>query len=1009
MLPAVPSRLTIRFTAAAVALSALLVGISITASAASATSPSSSVSQTEDDSAMLTTAQTASDGSLLAAPDEVAATAEARASGSMVNVVGDTTEESATWANPDGSFTSDETGTPTRVPDSSEASGWRDVDDTLVVNADGSVSPRSPYEPIVLSGEATATQVANSGVVNVQDGNGSSVKFGWSGGLPQPQLLGDTATYLGVDPNLNIVVTLTATGFEQDFVLTGPPTASELNLVLPLSAPGLTAKAQQGGSIDFNDSSSALEGTIAPAFMWDSRVDPNSGLPIDEVPLTLSATSSSLDVTSPSSFFDDPNVVYPVTIDPSYTLYPADTYVRSDFPTTKYESFDPDELEVGTYNGGASVARAFLNFSTNPWTQTLITGATLNVYEFHAYNCTASTMYAQYSGVSSATTDWDDQPGRSATDQGSVTVSKGGDGCAEGAGSYGIDVQSLITDDSTYTGGSIGIALVAASETADDGWKRLYSDDDATASFRPYLEVTYLHPASTPPAPTFSSPTRACGTSGSPTFINGTQTTDLTSAVSDSDGVPLTDTAKIFATSSSAGNFYPVGSSIYTTAPSAAATSGSVNMAIPGNTLSAGTYAADTQTQYVGNSAANSAWSGYCFFTVKDIGPSLPSIIIVGTAPTRVGQSVTVKFTGSDAGYSGGSLNTAGVFAYWWEPDGSATSPTLPVTVGVNPASFPATGNGSGEVRYADVASDSGGTLTSATVSVAPTNTTSTLWVALFDAEGNPSTNGATPPSPAVGHAFGTPTVLASDTGFDYSHGHEWFTSLLTPPIVGAVTDANTTTPVTPPATTVNESDLTLGASTLSSTDDNNNTAFQFPNPSGTTATDVARSAREVVDTTQAFSVAAWVEPTSTTTGNTEIAVSQAAVSPGSAAFRLGMSSDGHYEFCMRPQSPAGSAVCARGAAATSGSPELIVGIWDPANQQIRLLAGPFIEPSMIVSYSPPSGDTSSTGSLLIGSDYTSGAATSEWQGWVENPAIFPGIIDAHELMNLIGDHAITF
>jgi hypothetical protein len=218
--------------------SAFLLALSVCAGAA-ASSVAFAAAVPSNDQPTVTTAAPAPDGSTLAATSEAAATAESASMGQMVDVTSDTTGEAMTWANPDGSFTTSQTDGPTRVADTTVASGWRTIDLTLVHNSDGTVGPKSPNEPIELSGAATATQVGTSGVVSIADGDGSPVKFGWNGALPDPVLSGATATYVGVEPNLNIVVQLTTWGFEQSFVLTGPPTASELKLVLPLSAPGL--------------------------------------------------------------------------------------------------------------------------------------------------------------------------------------------------------------------------------------------------------------------------------------------------------------------------------------------------------------------------------------------------------------------------------------------------------------------------------------------------------------------------------------------------------------------------------------------------------------------------------------------------------------------------------------------------------------------------------------------------------------------------------------------------
>ncbi len=940
-----------------------------------------------------TAADPAPDASTLAAPTEAAAIGEAGSSGKMVNVTADTAENSITWANPDGSFTTQETGGPVRIADASTASGWRDINDTLVQNADGTVSPKSGYLPLTLSGAASASKVAQSGVVAVADGEGSTVKFGWGGAVPQPTLAGNTATYTNVEPNLNIVVTMTATGFEQFFVLTAPPTASELNLALPMSAPGLSSNARTDGGINFTDSAKNLVGSIAPALMWDSRTDPQSGMPSHEMPLMLAATSTALDVASPTSFFADPNIQYPVTIDPTWSQNSTgDTFVRSDFPSTEYQSYLPSELQVGTYNGGASVSRSFLNFSTAGWLGAVITGASLSLDEFHSYNCTAGQMLAQWAGLESPSTDWTTQPGRATSYEGAITIAAGG-GALCPAATYGVDVSSLISYDSSTAGATIGIALVAASETADTGWKRFNSSDDSTG--KPVLTVTYIHTPSTPPAATFTAPSRTCGTATAPAFVNGTQALSLGSTVTDADtGTVMTDTAEVH-TASFNGTTMAATTTIATSVTSATATSLSVTMAIPAGSLTGIFYAVRTQTRIPAYTAtqplSSSAWSGYCYFIVKNNAPPLPTIHLVGAAATTVGGAMQLTFSSSYA-------NAPAVFAYWWVPDTTTTSPNVPVTgtsadISIS-SPLPADGSADGQVRYAAVPEASSGTVTSNPVTIAPPNTSATLWVAMYDAAGNVSSDGGTPAHESAGYAL---TGLSPDPGVDYVHGHGWNLDPLTLPIGSTVSDDNTN----PGTSTTSESDLTLGSTSTSASVDltGNGPAPVFAFTGA--ATDTVTSAQQVVDTTKPFTVSAWVQASTVTSGVPMIAVSQAASGSGSAAFKLGVSASGLYEFCVQPQTVPGSPVCAYGSAAVAGFPEFIAGIWDPANHQLRLLVGDQLPENGVAPYVLPTGETSSTGALLIGANYTTGALANEWNGYVTDPSIFPGIIDKQQLDNL--------
>ena len=120
-------------------------------------------------------------------PDQVSAQLLARRSGHRVEVSGLRSETTMTWANPDGTLTSDIASAPVRVK---TASGWQDIDSTLVADASG-VHPRVARAAVRFSpggsGDAAKLSVGSR-----------SVGFGWTGPLPAPTLSGAVATYRGV-------------------------------------------------------------------------------------------------------------------------------------------------------------------------------------------------------------------------------------------------------------------------------------------------------------------------------------------------------------------------------------------------------------------------------------------------------------------------------------------------------------------------------------------------------------------------------------------------------------------------------------------------------------------------------------------------------------------------------------------------------------------------------------------------------------------------------------------
>ena len=148
-------------------------------------------------------------------PDVVSAGVSARAQGARVEVESLRTETSSTWANPDGTMTTQAHASQQRFKNAKGK--WVEVDLSLTETAEGTVAPKAHPDGLSLAGRtrgagrgeksATETDVAlvdaGSGLVK----SSRSVSLGWPGALGKPALNGATATYPeavgGVDPCLS--------------------------------------------------------------------------------------------------------------------------------------------------------------------------------------------------------------------------------------------------------------------------------------------------------------------------------------------------------------------------------------------------------------------------------------------------------------------------------------------------------------------------------------------------------------------------------------------------------------------------------------------------------------------------------------------------------------------------------------------------------------------------------------------------------------------------------------
>ena len=366
----------------------------------------------------------AAEGSLApyVASDYLSGLAQAKLRDHRVLITSELSEESTTWVNADGTLTTDSYGSPVRVKDPSGLYGWRDLDFTLTFAVDGSVVPRSGLLPLTISGGGKAAQVAASGLVSATNARGQVFGFGWDGPLPKPVLVGDTARFVDVLPGVDLLVRLDATGFEQSFEVKSKPSAQTLHrLRLGVAGRNISVVANSADGFDFVVSGSTVASLVAPS-MSDSA---DAGLQVaDSTPIDPSVSGSVLDLNVPASFFENPDLVYPVIVDPAVSLDPTfDTYVSSAATSTDFQS--STELLVGTPDSGASKYRSFLSFDSTNWRNQDIVSASLKLYLNWSWSCAAKPFTVYGATTSSSLTRWGSQPTLYSTDYVSNSAAAG--------------------------------------------------------------------------------------------------------------------------------------------------------------------------------------------------------------------------------------------------------------------------------------------------------------------------------------------------------------------------------------------------------------------------------------------------------------------------------------------------------------------------------------------------------------------------------------------------------
>ncbi|MBW6440030.1 LamG domain-containing protein [Actinoplanes hulinensis] len=199
-----------------------------------------------------------------AAATEGAARQLAVASGERVEVLSSRTEFSQLFAEPTGRFTFESAVVQQRVR---RANGsWADIDNTLGAASDGTLRPRVSAADVRFS-------AGGDGPLVTMVEKGKTFTVSWPlGTLPKPTVSGDSATYPGVLPDVDLVVRATTDGFSH--VLKVNTAAAAANPKLSAITFDLGGQARtrrtRDGSLQAVSGNVVVASAPAPT-MWDSK------------------------------------------------------------------------------------------------------------------------------------------------------------------------------------------------------------------------------------------------------------------------------------------------------------------------------------------------------------------------------------------------------------------------------------------------------------------------------------------------------------------------------------------------------------------------------------------------------------------------------------------------------------------------------------------------------------------------------------------------------------------
>ncbi|MFI0943956.1 fibronectin type III domain-containing protein [Streptomyces sp. NPDC021020] len=588
------------------------------------------------------------------ADDDGSVTAAARraaASGTRVEVLADRSETSTTWANPDGSLTTDLSAGPVRFK---RDGVWVPVDVNLRRDADGSVRPAAQPGGLRLSGGGgarprslrDAQQSGTRDLVTLGEGD-RQITLGWKGGLPAPELDGTRATYKDAVPGADVVVEATRTGYEQYVDIKQRPASGGYGYTLPVTTPGLTAVQQPDGSVSFTDSEGKVTAVMPAPVMWDARTDAVSGehthrarVGLKVVPDPADPAATDLVFTPDPAFLADPATQYPVTVDPSTSALgnAFDTYVQQGETVDWSTDVELDMGNPGTTNanGTPRTARSYITWNTAPIANALVSSATLSLWNFHSGNttCAAQEWDVWATGKPSTASRWPTQPTWN-TQYASSTQTKGNTACTA-AGWITADVTNLAQIWASAQTATSNMGLRAASEATSAGWKRVNSAN--ATSNPPKLSVTYNFRPETgtnrragPPYSSYSG-----------TWVVNTLTPTLQDTFADPDGDTVDGTFQIFDTATNAQVGNPLVSPFVPSGTPASVT-------VPAGVLANGhTY--QFRTSPYDGTHYNLGWSAWTTFTVDTTAPPKPASITTpdhpaGTWTAGAGQAAVFTVT----------------------------------------------------------------------------------------------------------------------------------------------------------------------------------------------------------------------------------------------------------------------------------------------------------------------------------------------------------------------------
>jgi hypothetical protein len=415
--------------------------------------------------------------------------AHAKATNAPVEIGVFRTETRSVFANPDGTFTDQQYAEPVRVL---RDGTWVDADANLEPQPDGSFAPRAAAFGIRVSG-------GGDGPFIIAERAGRSMGLSWPTRLPPPEVSGHRAKYTEVLPGVDLVVNVGVTKFSHVLVIKTAEAAEQSELAsldLTLHTDQIDVRQTENGGLAAVDPAGGQVFQAAEPIMWDagapaearaqarSAAAPSTAAAetppqsATRAPLKVDVSGGRITLTPDRAMLTDAATRFPVYVDPVWTDTRASgwTMVNSGYPNEEDWRFKDHEgvgecpVSSGTC-AGTGKKRLYYALPT-PYAGKTILSAEFAVTMTHTFDGSAKgvSLYHAKSGISSST-NWNNQPALGDLQESKSPTAKQSS-CTSTNQNVRFNAKSIVTSAAAGKWSTTTFAIRANSEDDHTYWKR---------------------------------------------------------------------------------------------------------------------------------------------------------------------------------------------------------------------------------------------------------------------------------------------------------------------------------------------------------------------------------------------------------------------------------------------------------------------------------------------------------------------------------------------------------